>query len=250
MAKTSLKPRPRSRPGRPSAERAAELPDRLLDAALALFNERGYADTTMEQIARQARASTKTIYSRYANKAEILRAVVNRMVERRVSAHGIAAPGDPRDLEPLAFLTSLGRQIDLGITGDGAALNQLALAEARRFPEFAALHKAVVARGAGIIRHALEQWRQVGLLPWLEDAERASYLCMTMMTDLARIRVAIGEPMSQAEIEAHVNFAASHFLRGCGYRPSVGTSGCAGPHRAGRSGRDQSSGRGQRTDGR
>src|ERR1044071_5325696 len=42
----------RGGPGRLSAEDAARLPDRLLDAALELFNERTYAEATMEQIAR------------------------------------------------------------------------------------------------------------------------------------------------------------------------------------------------------
>jgi AcrR family transcriptional regulator len=207
-----------TRPGRLSAEQAAELPDRLLDAALSLFTERGYGDTTMEQIAKRAGASTKTIYSRYANKAEILRAVVTRIVERTIALHGAETPGDPADIEPLTFLTSLGRQIDGRISGDAAALNQLALAEARRFPEFAALHKAVVGRGAGIIRHALEQWRKDGRLPWLDDAERAAHLCMTMLTDPARIRSALGEPMPQPEINEHVTYAAKLFLRGCGYK--------------------------------
>jgi len=221
MAKT-VEARPKalspSRPGRLSAEQAAELPDRLLDAALTLFSRLGYGDTTMEQIAKQAGASTKTIYSRYANKAEILRAVVTRIVERTIALHGAETPGDPADIEPLTFLTSLGRQIDSRISGDAAALNQLALAEARRFPEFAALHKAVVGRGTGIIRNALEQWRENGRLPWLDDPERAAYLCMTMLTDPARIRSALGEPMTQHEIEAHVTFAARLFLRGCGYK--------------------------------
>ena len=58
----------RGGPGRLSAEDAALLPDRLLDAALELFNERTYAEATMEQIARRAGASTTTLYARYADK--------------------------------------------------------------------------------------------------------------------------------------------------------------------------------------
>ena len=69
----------RGGPGRLSAEDAALLPDRLLDAALELFNERTYAEATMEQIARRAGASTKTLYARYADKAELVEAVVNRV---------------------------------------------------------------------------------------------------------------------------------------------------------------------------
>jgi AcrR family transcriptional regulator len=69
--------KPRGGPGRLSAEDAAKLPDRLLDAALEVFNEKNFADATMEQIARRAGASTKTLYARYADKAAVVEAVVN-----------------------------------------------------------------------------------------------------------------------------------------------------------------------------
>ncbi len=42
---------------------------------------------------------------------------------------------------------------------------------------------------------------------------------LSMLSDMGRIRTAMGEPMSEAEIEAYVPYAADMFLRGCGYRP-------------------------------
>src|SRR5215469_1659631 len=108
MAKKKLKP-PARGPGRLSAEEAALLPGRLLNAALALFDERGYADTTMEQIAKHAGASTKTLYSRYANKAEILTASINRLVERALAVHTAALPGDPRTADLRDVIIGLGR---------------------------------------------------------------------------------------------------------------------------------------------
>jgi len=40
-----------------------------------------------------------------------------------------------------------------------------------------------------------------------------------MLTDMARIRTAMGNPMTKAEIDAFIPYAADMFLRGCGYRP-------------------------------
>ena len=74
--------KPRGGPGRLNAEDAAKVSDRLLDAALELFNERSFADTTMEQIARRAGASTKTLYARYSDKAAVVDAVVNRIIKQ------------------------------------------------------------------------------------------------------------------------------------------------------------------------
>src|SRR5262249_52527977 len=121
----AMKKRAPRGPGRLSAEQTAELPNRLLDAALLLFTEHGYAQTTMEQIARKAGASTKTIYSRYSNKDEILQAVVRRSVDaiRRPAAETISAHA--HDIEPQDFLSGLGRQIVTTISGEGAGLNRI-----------------------------------------------------------------------------------------------------------------------------
>ena len=123
----------RGGPGRLSAEDAALLPDRLLDAALELFNERTYAEATMEQIARRAGASTKTLYARYADKAEVVEAVVNRIVERTLAAQGAVASLDPHQVDPRTFIIGLGTRIVEGIGAEGAGLIHVALAEARRF---------------------------------------------------------------------------------------------------------------------
>src|SRR5262249_51676576 len=127
---------PKLGPGRLSADEAAKLPDRLLSAALHQFAANGYANTTMEQIARAAGASTKTIYSRHPNKAAILTAGVQRVVENVLAAHAAAQRTDPRAVTPREFLVSLGGQIARALgSGEGATLIYLALSEARRFPE-------------------------------------------------------------------------------------------------------------------
>jgi AcrR family transcriptional regulator len=209
----------RGGPGRLSAEDAAKLPDRLLDAALELFNERTFADTTMEQIARRAGASTKTLYARYSDKAALVEAVVNRIIDRSLAAHAVATSIDPRQVDPRNFIISLGTQIVMGISGEGAGLINIALSEARRFPVITRMYNATLSRGRGIFGHALQLWHQDGLLPDLVKPELASTLLISMLTDMARIRTAMGNPMSKAEIDAFIPYATDIFLRGCGYKP-------------------------------
>jgi len=212
-------PKPRGRPGRLSAEDAAKLPDRLLDAALEVFNERTYADTTMEQIARRAGASTKTLYARYADKAAVVEAVVHRIVERSLAAQAAASPLDPAQIDPRSFILGLGTRIVSSMSGEGAGLIRIALAEARRFPIITKMYNATLSRGRGIFRHALEQWQADGLLPDLKNPEMAATLLISLLTDMARIRTAMGDPMSKAEIDEFIPYAADLFLRGCGYKP-------------------------------
>ena len=214
-----------SGPGRLSAEAAAALPDRLMDAAFLLFSRQGYADTSMEEIARTANASTKTIYSRYANKGELLKAVVERIVARNMAAHAAETSPDPATVEPRHFLVMLGRRILAELNGPAAGLMQLALSEARRAPELGRLYQDMLAVGRANFRRPLEAWAAAGLLPGLKDAERAAALCISLLTDAARIRVALGLPMSQAEIDDYIPGAVDLLLRGLGYAPHRGSSG-------------------------
>jgi len=121
-----LKRRP-SGPGRLSAEQAADLPDRILDAALELFSQDGYGGTTMERIAKKAGASTKTIYARYDNKADILQAVVVRLQDRTIAAHAATLPPDLRSIDPHQFLASFGVNVVMNLNEQATAgLNRLA----------------------------------------------------------------------------------------------------------------------------
>ena len=60
--------------------RAEERPDELLDAALALFVEQGYAHTSVAQIARAAGVSKGAVYLYFPSKQAILEGLVQRAV--------------------------------------------------------------------------------------------------------------------------------------------------------------------------
>ncbi len=66
------RPAPRTR----RAEKAEQTRRRLLDAATALFAERGYTVTTMEAIAAHADVAVETVYSRFRSKANLLDAIL------------------------------------------------------------------------------------------------------------------------------------------------------------------------------
>ena len=208
--------RPRRGPGRLSAVDTAKLPDRLLDAALTLLNEQTFADTTMEQIAHRAGASTKTLYARYSDKSELVKAMVNRFIQRSLAAHAPINSLDPRRADPRSFIISLGVQLVFRISGE-AALIHLALTEARRFPIITKMYNTTLAQCRGIVRHALKVWHQDGLLPGLTDPDMAVMLLISMLSDMVRIRTAMRQPMTKAEIGSFIPYATDMFLRACGY---------------------------------
>lgn len=73
------------RGGRPSASRASAIDAIIRKAALELFLEEGFDAVTMEMIAKRARVSKPTLYTRHPGKVELLRVVVQDEVMRWIA---------------------------------------------------------------------------------------------------------------------------------------------------------------------
>lgn len=61
-------------------QRAVESQERVLDVARRLFAERGYAETTIEMIARDAGIAVPTVFTMFQSKRGVLAALMNRLV--------------------------------------------------------------------------------------------------------------------------------------------------------------------------
>lgn len=209
------KKQPRVGPGRLSAEAAAELPDRLLDSALTLFSELGFSGASMDQIAKRAGASTKTLYSRYTNKAEILEAVIMRNVQRTVAdvLRGFALR--PEESDPREYLTKFSMQVGMAnLVEETAGIIRVSFAEGHRFPVLARLYSETTGRGVDAITNALRIWRDSGKLEFEDDPSDLGRLAFGMLTDPMRIRAVMGNPMSRGELQRHVDLAVDVFMRG------------------------------------
>ena len=127
--------------------------ERILDAAFALFMERGYAATSTLEIATGARVSKRELYTLVGNKQEILVACIGARAKR------MRVPADlpvPEDRETLAqILTGFGAHILKEITDPAVvAVFRLAIAEAVHAPEVA---ETLDSTGRETIRAALRQ---------------------------------------------------------------------------------------------
>src|SRR5450432_774409 len=67
----------RPRRGTESARTAA-----LIGAATRVFLRDGYGRASIDKVASEAGVSTRTIYERFKNKADLLAAVITRLVDR------------------------------------------------------------------------------------------------------------------------------------------------------------------------
>ena len=218
MVKTT-KTRKRRHTGRLPAAEAAQIPERLLDAATVLFTKAGYARTSMEAIAKQAGASSKTIYSRFASKEEMLQAVVKRLFDRAMSGDSGPVDATTTSADPRSYLLEVGRDLaNLSRASATAGLNRLIMAEAFQVPELARLFIELHERARAMVRGPLERWHAAGTLPDVADLDTAAVIFVEMVASLPRLRALLGKPLRQEEVDRLVASAVDLFLRGCGYR--------------------------------
>jgi AcrR family transcriptional regulator len=215
---TNRVPRQQQRgPGRLSAAETARLEGRLLDAAERVFVERGYARATMDAIAKAAGASRKTIYARYANKAEVLTAVVNRLLDAAMAPHQEDMRTRPTGREPRSLLLQIARELaSLSEAPHVAGINRLILAEALQVPDLTRLFLDLHARAADDVQASLELLRDEGSLPHLRNSRLASVIFIEMAASIPRLRALLGAPLSRKETNELIVAAVEIFLHGCG----------------------------------
>jgi AcrR family transcriptional regulator len=123
--------------------RAEARPDEVLDAALTLFIERGFAATRVEDIAAQAGLSKGAVYLYFPSKEAILEGLVKR-AELPVadSALGMLQNyvGDPRPVITAALKMVAGRLADPKLI----AIPRLLMREMINFPELAQMYRREV----------------------------------------------------------------------------------------------------------
>ena len=132
-------------------------PGELLDAALDLFVEKGFAATRVEEVAARAGVSKGTLFHYYASKDDLFKAVVHETLAGRFAEwneeferfEGSTADMLRYCLE--AWWERVGATRASGIT-------KLMFSEARNFPELAAFYQErVIQPGVGLIRRILQR---------------------------------------------------------------------------------------------
>ena len=132
-------------------------PQELLDAALALFVQKGFAATRAEEVAAMAGVSKGTLYLYYPSKEELLKAVIAHYLSARI------AEGAAQAAEHSGSTTALlqGILIDWWTQlydSPASGVFKLVITEVRNFPEIAGFyHREVVERAHDLLGAILRQ---------------------------------------------------------------------------------------------
>jgi TetR/AcrR family transcriptional regulator, mexJK operon transcriptional repressor len=202
------------KPGRPRRGTELARTAALIAAATRVFLREGYGLASIDKVAAEAGVSTRTIYERYKNKADLLGAVISGLVDRMST---VLATADLHRLEPRAALaviadTITGRARD----PDAAALFRIVATEAHRFPELAAKMRENNKRCvdnvvAGYLRAQVAR----GALA-LTDPDRAATLFLQMIcAELHETLLFGGEAaLGRLDSKSHVAHVIEIFLLG------------------------------------
>jgi len=135
--------------------RKSARPGELIEAALAVFVERGYSATRLDDVAKYAGVTKGTMYLYFENKEALFKAMVRDRVVSHIAATEEMVEhfeGSARDMFQLLMERWWARVVE----GPMSGLAKLVMSEVATFPDLARFyHEEVVTRSFKLFEHAL-----------------------------------------------------------------------------------------------
>ena len=150
--------------------------ERVVGAAVRLFNERGTAVVSTNHIAEAAGISPGNLYYHFRNKEEIVRAIFERIDAHWEASYALPGDGDPT----LGDVRAMVEGTFSGLWGYRFFYRELG-ALTRRDPELAARYRKVRERGVAGTESLLRAFLGAGVLEGPEGAVALSRLAKTLM---------------------------------------------------------------------
>lgn len=228
MSTSSLNKVPPSKPkraevrlGRPPKELSGEVDERILDAARAVFLQRGFEGASIDEIAEAARSGKRTIYARFEDKRALFTEVVTRDILVRMAQLKFELPCGATVEERLTSAAST--LIHWGLDTGRIGLMRLAIAEARRFPELAAtVNRKARELSTELGVHLLQDLTrsdEIRTLPAFAPEQLPTtarlFLDLVAVPMLLRALYEIDHKVLDPEIDVHVARGVRFFLAGC-----------------------------------
>lgn len=173
-------------------------PGELLDAALDLFVEKGYAATRVEEVAARAGVSKGTLFLYFPSKDELFKAVVRESISGRlVEWNSDFEAFKGTSCEMLGYcMNSWWERV--GATR-ASGLTKLMMSEAGNFPDIAAFYQHEVVRpGHSLIRRILQRGIDRGEFRPM-DLDYAVYSVVAPMVFMILSQHSMGVCMSMAD---------------------------------------------------
>jgi TetR/AcrR family transcriptional regulator, mexJK operon transcriptional repressor len=198
---------------RPNPKREARR-DAMLDAATALFLERGYGAISLTDVVKRSGGSLATLYELFGGKLGLLKACV---AERCGQLNELLDASALENQPPKQALTAFGRGLLALVTSPLAVgAHRMIIAEHAQIPELApAFWANGPDAGKEHLAHYLAHVAAQGVLDIADPLRAARHFCALVIGDtLLRKMHGIATDDSPAEAERHIDEVVGLFLRG------------------------------------
>ena len=184
----------------PKRERRKESrPGELLDAALALFVEKGFSATRVEEVAARAGVSKGTLFLYFQSKEDLFKAVVRENIANQFPGWNEefhTFEGTSADMLRYALVSWWERIGKTRVSG----ITKLVISEAQNFPEIARFYEEeVIKPGNALIRGILERGVNSGEFRTI-DTEQAVHAVVAPMIFLMMWKHSMGACAASAQI--------------------------------------------------
>jgi AcrR family transcriptional regulator len=196
-------------------------PGELLDAALDLFVEKGFAATRSEEVAARAGVSKGTLFLYFPTKEDLFEAVVRENISGRFAAWNEEFEqfeGSTADMVRYCMRMWWER---IGATR-ASGITKLIISESRNFPELAAFYQQeVIQPGNTLVRRILQRGMEKGEFRIL-DLDYAVYSIVAPMTFLIMMQHSLWTCAPQdwpMDPERYIASQVDNLLHGLCVRP-------------------------------
>jgi len=185
----------------------------ILDAAVSLFTEQGYAATSMDLIAKNADVSKQTVYSHFGSKDELFSASVEYKCE---SLHILDLSLDDLS-DPQTILLKLAQNFTDFITSkEACAVHKICVFESTTYPQVSEMfYKAGPLRVTNEVTLLMAKLHQQKILD-IENPKQAALQFLNMMKGELWMQTEfnIKDRISPEEVEKYLRDSVAFFIRG------------------------------------
>ena len=170
-------------PTAPKQARSKQTKEKIIQAAIQLFQDRGYEKTTSNEIAALAGVSVGSFYTYFTDKRQVLLTIFDRLSDELF--HNTFESISPEHLFDKDLRSNIRNAVASALDehdskrGLQKAINEMVIKD----EEFAARRKAIMARSISKIREIISLSRKAGLT-WDVDLDSSSFIVHRVVFDL------------------------------------------------------------------
>lgn len=178
---------------RPPSRRGRQTRARLIEAGRRVFEREGYQAARVADVAAEAGVAHGTFYTYFDSKLDILRAVIESVVEEMETASATSGPKGGSALDRIEF----GNRMFFSVYRRNARLMEIFEEVSSTEPEFRAMRRRIRLLWVRRTERSIRSMQQAGMADSKLDPTCAASALGSMADNFAYVWLVLGEPFDE-----------------------------------------------------